>query len=343
MDNLVTKVKNTSIYEINFDEKFYSEFKKKLFGVLKKFSTSRKTKAVHKLVDSNIIKLATFSGELATSLSASISSQQKLRAIMINVFLFDDSLDQHGAVQIAGEITQLQNKIQKEKTYLTDKQILNIEELNKQLDAKFEKLLNTLDYIKIIDGIYFEYLKFLTMIALESDQTAKPKIIAKTSDVLSALIKKMYLKVQRGIEPEMHQLIDAVSVYFILTYYFGESGPYALAKMKNAYKPEILELIKKTKVTRFKDFKELAYLIRELNIINITESVFETQLKKTYGKYAYENYIMGSLQNFIAVNANLSHSTQLFNAYPINDDMHLRLEELILNEQKKIVINAGNM
>ncbi len=341
MKNLTTSIKNSSLYEINLDNDYYTKFKDNMFASLRKFGSSRKTKAVHKLVDENIIRLATFSGEEANSLSATASNGNKLKAMLLNVFLFDDSLDQHGAVQIAGEITQIQAKIQKEKTYLTDKQILSVEALNKQLDEKMDKLLNTLDYIKIIDGIYFEYLKFLTNMILTQEQTAKSKVIAIASDIIASLIKKIYLKVQRTIEPEMHQLIEAVAVYFILTFYFGETGPYAIARMKGSFKPEVLDQIKEAKLTRFRTFSELTLLIKELNIVNITESAFDSQIQKIYGRYAFENYIQKTLQDFLAINANLAYNTQLFNAFPLDDELHARLEELILNGRKKIIITPA--
>lgn len=341
MKNLLSEIKNTSLYEIHLDDKYYEKFKDKIFATLRKFGSSRKTKAVHKLVDENIIRLATFSGTEANSLSAAVATNNKLRAILMNVFLFDDSLDQHGAVQIAGEINSIQQTIRKEKTYLTDKQILSIEALNEELDAKMAKLLDKLDYIKIIDGIYFEYLKFLTRLILTQEQTSKSKVVTVASDIIATIIKKIYTKVQRKIEPETHQLIEAVSVYFILTYYFGEAGPYALAKMKGAFKQEVLDMIKAVKVTRFKTFDELTYLIKELNIVNITESAFGAQLQKIYGRYAYDNYIKKSLQEFLAVNANMAYNTQLFNAFALDDELHVRLEELILNAQKQIIIQAA--
>lgn len=334
--NLTDTVKNAFIYEIELDEKYKNEFHKKMFTVLRKFSTSRKTKIVHKLIDNDLIRLAIFSGDVAHMLGAPINSNTKLKAVFLNIFMFDDSLDQQGAVQIAGKIEIIRKKIQKEKTYLTDKQILNIETLNEELDAEMEKLLNKLDYIKIIDGIYFEYIRFLAYISLTQDNTAKSKIVTIVSDIISAIIKKLYFKVNREIDPEIHQIIEAVSVYFILTYYFGETGPYALAKMKPAFKPEILDKIKMAKLTKFKKFSELAILLKELDLINITESAFEAQLQKIYGRYAYEEYLAKTLQEFMAVNANLAYNTQLFNAFPIDGDLHARIEELILNEKKKI-------
>ena len=341
MKNLINTTKNSSLYEIQLDDDHMKLFKDRIFAGLRKFGSSRKTKAVHNLTDKDVLHLATFSGEVANVLSSTFSTGNKLRGILINVFLFDDSLDQHGAVQLAGEIALLQSKIQKEKTYLTDKQILNVEELNKELDEKMLKLINTLDYIKIIDGIYFEYLRFLTDMILTQEQTAKSKVIAIASDIIATIIKKIYMKVQRKIEPETHKLIEAVSVYFILTYYFGEAGPYALAKIKGSFDQEHLDAIKNVKVTKFKTFSELTFLIKELNIVNITESAFNTQLQKIYGRYAFETYIQGSLQDFLAVNANLAYNTQLFNAFALDDELHARLEELILNGRKKIIIQPA--
>ncbi len=337
MKNLVQSIKNSTIFETPLDEKQYLSFKNKMFTVLKKFGSSRKTKVVHKMIDSDLIRLATFSGSAAHLLGTTAAkNSNQIKAVFLNVFMFDDSFDQHGAVQMAGQISKIKADIQKEKTYLTDKQILSVEALNEDLDEVVEKLLNSLDYIKIIDGIYFEYLRFLTEIALTQDNTAKSKIVTIGADLISALIKKVYMKVNREIDSETHQLIEAVSVYFILTYYYGETGLYAIAKMKPGFKPEVLETLKMAKLTKFKKFTEIAILLKELNLVNITESAFEAQLQKIYGRYAFDNYLLESFQNFLAVNANLSYNTQLFNAFPIEDELHSRIEELILNEKKKI-------
>lgn len=342
MDNLTSPIKNSSIIELNFDDIYYAKFKQKLFDALKKFNSGRKTRAVHGLVDKNIIRLGSFSGDASTFMSVSASSSNKLKAIYLNLYLFDDSIQTDGAVKIAGEITTLQNKIQKEKTYLTDKQILSIEEMNLQLNEKFDKFMKSLDFIKMIDGIYFEYLRFLTDIAISNDHSVKPKLVSKTSDIISMVLRKMYISVNRISDPETNRLIDAVGVYFILIFYYGESGRYAIQKLKTMFSDEIIELLQKTKITRFTKFTELANIIRELNVLNITEDAFEAQLRKIYGRYGYDNYVESSLQNFIAINANLAHSTQLFNAFPLNDEVHLRLEELVLNEQKKIVVQHSD-
>jgi len=339
MKNIKQEIKNASIFTVDLTEKDYKVFYQKLFATLRKFSSSRKTRIVHKLIDDEVIKLALFTGEATGFLTASaIKDNTKLRRLFLNIYHFDDSVSATGVVTLAGKIKQIKDKIVKEKTYLTDKQILNIEKLQEELDETVETLLDNLDYVKIIDGIYFEYLRILALITVTQEGTAKAKVVTAAADLIASIIKKIYLKISKTIESEMHQLIEAVSVYFILTYYYGETGPYALAKMKQGFKEEVIESIKRVKVTKFNKFTELAILLKELNIINVTESAFEQQLKKMYGNYAYSTYIERDLVDFIAVNANLNYRTQLFNAFPIVDELHQRTEELILNEKKKLVV-----
>jgi len=329
--------RNSGILLVELEPDFQNELKNKLFAALRKFSSSRKTKAVHKNIENDTVKPALFNGEASQYLVSPVFKNSVINMITFNVFFFDDSLDQKGAVTYAAKIINVGEKIQKEKTFVTERQLYNLERLQAEKEEMQEKFLASLDYIKLVDGIYFGWLLFLSFHMLKNDSDTKAKIVTIAADILASILKQMYLKINTKIEPETHQLLEAISIYFIRLYFYGESSQYVLHMMKKAFDEEILEAIKLSKVTRFKKFNELSLILRETQLLAITETTFDLQMQKMFGKYAYEQYIQDYFHEFIAFMANLAHPTQIFkDSYEVDKDIHLRLEELLLNEQKKI-------
>ena len=117
---------------------------------------------------------------------------------------------------------------------------------------------------------------------------------------------------------------------------------YALNSLKKGFKDEIVESIERAKVTKMDSFNDLAKLLKGTELLPITENTFDLQMNKMFGKLAYEEYIQPSLVTFLAYMANLAQPNQLFkDSFPVDEDLHTRLEELLLNEQKKITIKEN--
>jgi len=335
-----TNMTNAGITAVELDSEINVEMNKRILTALRKFSSSRKTKSVHKIVSSGVISPAMFNGNAADYLVAPYFKNKTLRQLKFNLFFFDDSLDRAGAVGHASKLEIIQKKIQKEKTFLSDKQVFNLEQLKIDKKELGDNLLDSLDYIKLVDGIYFGWLLLLSQSALEDESRTKSKIVAVTSDILADILKKMYLQVNAKIEPEVHQLLEAISIYFIKIYYYGETAQYALGNMEKGFNEETLDAIRKTKITQFKEFNDLSTIMKEAQLLPLTQNTFDHQMDKMFGKYGYEVYIQQSLMNFIAFMANLANPSSLFkDAYEIDDESHKRLEELLLNESKGIKID----
>ncbi len=333
---------NAGIMEVELNPETNEELTKRTFTALRKFSSSKKTKSVHKILSNKLLTPAIFSGSAADYLMAPVYKNNVLRQMRFNLFHFDDSLDQSGSVGYATQLETLKKKINREKTYLSDKQVFNLEQLNKDKKELSDKLLDSLDYIKLVDGTYFGWLLLLSNYALEDGNPRKSKIVTTAADILADILKKMYLKVNTSIEPEVHQLIEAIAYYFILIYFYGYTAQYALNEMKGVFKEETLEVIKKSRVTQFRDFNDLSVLLKETQLLPLTPSTFDLQMEKMFGKYGYNFYIKNTFMNFIAFMANLASPSQLFkDAYEVDDVSHKRLEELLLNEAKGIKLDQA--
>ncbi len=336
----MTDVSNAGLSEIHLDPDVHEEMIKRTFTALRKFSSSRKTRSVHKILDNRILFPALFSGNVSEYLMSPIEKGNTLRKLLFNLYFFDDSLDRSGAVGYATEMNTIDGKIQKEKTFLSDKQVFNLEQLKEDKEKMSQKFLNSLDYIKLVDGTYFGWLLMLSNTALEQESLTKPKIVTLTSDILSSTLKKMYMRVNSTMDADVHQLFEAIAIYFIRVYYYGETAQYVLNLMQRGFHEDILDVIRKTKVTRFKEFNEISLLLKEAQLLPLTTNTFDLKMQKMFGRYGYVYYIQPALSTYIAFMANLAHPSQLFkDAFGVDDEACLRLEELLLNESKKIKID----
>jgi hypothetical protein len=242
-------------------------------------------------------------------------------------------------VKLGTELEHLKKKIQKEETFVNEARLHNLEKLQEKQSETHEKFLKSLDYIKMVDGIYFAWLLALSRHVIENESATKPKIVTVVSDILASILKKLYLQVKNSMDKDVHQLIEAISIYFIRMYFYGESSTYALNLLKKAFKEDIIDTIKRAKVNKITEFNDLSKLLSETELLPITQNTFDLQMARMFGKYGYEQYVQSSLVDFLAFMANLAHPNQLFkDSYPAEEKLHERLEELLLNEQKQMVI-----
>ena len=339
MKKLTRQTNNTSTMILSMSNKMYDDYSKNLFAALRKFGTSRKTRAVHKLINNTMPAPAIFVGSTSDSLVNANAKDTTMYYIALNLYQFDDTLGgATGAVAIATDIINIDKKIRKEETFVNDARLKSIEKLTENKEKAEEKLLKSFDYIKMVDGTYFGFLLHLSKMAITQESQGKNKIVTTAADILSDILKKLYMKINPGkIDTETHQLIEAISIYFIKIYYYGESGQYALNSLKKGFSDEIIEAIQRTKITRVTEFNEIADLLRGTELMAIPPATFDLQMEQMFGKLGYQEYITQSLTDFIAFFANAANPTTLFKDFaPLDQELYERLEELILNEQKKI-------
>ncbi len=334
-----TNLANAGISRLDLDPEVHDEMLKRTFTALRKFSTSKKTKSVHRILTNRVLVPAIFSGGAAEYLISGTIKNNVLRQLPFNLYFFDDSLDNHGSVGYATMLKSIDTKIQKEKTFLSDKQIHSIEQLKIDKKELNDKFLDSIDYVKLVDGAYFGWLLVLSKSSLEKESLTKPKIVTTVADILASVLKKLYLQVNTTMESEIHQVMEAISIYFIRIYYYGETAQYVIKLMERGFNEDVLELIKKTKVTQFKEFNDLSVILKEAQLLPLTKQTFDLQMQKMFGKYGYEYYIQPSLMTFMSLLANLANPSQLFkDTQGVDAEACERLETLLLNEQKNVKI-----
>jgi hypothetical protein len=337
MKRLQKQDRNAGAIALEFDPEDKEKFNNNLFKALRKFGSGKKTRATHKLIDKNMIHPAIFSGDATDAIIASTLKDTKLYQLIPNIYHFDDSISGNGTVKLANELMNLEKKIKKEETFVNEARLHKIEKLQETRQEETEKLLKSFDYIKMVDGIYFGWLNVLANTAVLHDNGGKAKIVTTAADILSSILKKLYQQVNQKIDPEVHKLIEAIAIYFINMYFYGMSSTYTLNSLKKAFDEDTIEAIQRTKINKIDDFNDLSKLMKETELLPITPNTFDMQMERMFGKLGYSEYVKPSLISFLAYMANMAHPNQLFkDTVPIDQDLHERLEELLLNEQKKI-------
>jgi len=378
---------NTAItLDILEDKVIYEEFKAKLKTALSKFPSSRKTKIVHELITKNIISLGlihTARGEMPPVVM--FNKENTLHRIFLDPDAINDSTGgSKDLLSLLNEFINLGKKINKEKKYITDLQIYNLESLNKEKAEIQDKLLNSVDWLKCIDLIYFGYLQLLAIRAVDKNQPEKVKVFKVAEELLQKQVQKIIDRKDAGIlkDVEKRKVYNLGIQFFILTFFLQMSSKSALDILKNrrgewventlgdlipdidtrnetpyekknretsktdkkdqldSYHDQIIKELQGIKIT---SFEVLAEILGKLGVINITPQTMRTLMENLVGKEVYTLYY-DNYPSFIALAANLNYKTHLFpKLFEIDDVLQKRIEELILNQKRTIVVKEKRL
>lgn len=104
--------------------------------------------------------------------------------------------------------------------------------------------------------------------------------------------------------------------------------------LENYHKHMTQELSK----IKIDSFESLAEIFQKLGVANISPGTLKTQMMNLVGKEVYSLYYT-NYPNFISLMANLNYKTQLFpKLFEVDSVLQKRLEELILNQKRNIII-----
>ena len=331
--------KNNAAYDsVMLDEKTYETIKKNLFLALQKNKSSRKTKTVHHLIENNLFEFAMFMGSIKDRLTYSTSIENKLLKIQINCEYFADFLSGVGIAKLIASIKETQAKISKEREVLSDFQEYNIDKLTKKLDDLYEMFISAFDYMKIIDAVYFEYIRFLIKRIFVTEARERTKLLNATSLVFSSIFQSILRKIAK-VSPDnaTKNKFNMIGAYLVLNYYAGLTPGEILTKFKKVYGEENIEFLKNSSKLRLNNFEDIADLMFETGIMKINKSLFETSMKKFFGEMGYK-LISDNLQDALTFFISLNHKTILFNAISPNEKLTFYIEEIVLNQKSKVLI-----
>ena len=327
-------------------EEELKEFTKRLKVTLSKHSSSAKTRLLSKIIsNNNVIKLAFFGSKSVNEffMFAPVHKEGIPFKIVINCEHIDASYGSKSLVALYSEIMTLEKDIKRESMLLSDARMKSVENMKNQRKNLMKDFLENIDYFALLDTVYFAALGVLAERILIDEKNLGSKVLTIFSDIIAKFLMKIWYQYHAGdeneITPEIRQLIDAASIYFVRVYYFKESGLSILKLLdrKSIFKFDVLETLKNAKINSFKEFKEFAVLLDRLNLFEITPNAFELLWIKTLSERVYRYYFRDSLARAITTVAFISKPNRIIEKNEIIDsELQGRLEELLLNEQRNI-------
>lgn len=370
------------VLDILEDKDVYLRFKDKLKIALSKFPSSRKTRIVHELISKNIVSLGLMhqTGSVMPPV-VMFNKDKTLHRIYLEPDQINDSTGgSMDLLSLLNELMKINKLISREKKFVTEFQIYKIEEFQKDKEKIVQDILESIDWLKSIDLIYFGYLQLLALLASDKNNPEKTKVFKVAEELLQLQIMKIIRKSGNQIDkdPERKRVYTLGLQFFILTYFLQISNKTAIDILKNHrgewvnaaledFAPKKLDLDVKTKFEKeakkeelidkksnlseyhkymiqefskikITSFESLAEIFQKLGVINISPSTLKTQMEQLVGKEAFSLYYT-NYPNFISLMANLNYKTQLFpKLFEVDAKLQSRLEELILNQKRNIVI-----
>ena len=332
------EIKNLVIQYPIFSEQGYEEYKRKHFLALQKFKSSRKTKAVHHLIETNNFIHSMFAGDGINKITAVTFQDNKLLMINLNADKFADFVIGDGASKTIFELNKIYDNIEKEKTIVSQYQMLNIEKLINNFKQKEQYFLSIFDYMKSIDGIYYGYLTYLIRRILLNNPTQKKKLLELSVELFQSILIKLYLKsTKTHPDSNIKQFLYLIALYFVFNYYLGLKSNEIILRVKKIFGEADAEFLQRIKHTKIEKLEDIVYLLNETEVLKIQTSFFRTLMYSFFEETGYE-LIEFSLQSALAFFCSINHQNILFNSITPNEKITFRIEELILNEKRNIII-----
>jgi len=309
---------------------FYSEFEKKIDVYLQKLRSNALTKTVRKILpkvylgfNANSIHVpvygiyvgdgVNFAGIIVDIVKCSASSNQK------DIIEFIQKYQ-----KINSEISQLSKKID-------DRTLERISDLKKDLEKTQIMLANLIDYDRIIEGIYYTFMRFLVA---EIDKGHSGKLFDISIDLFREIIKKAF---SGGLDIHDEKLFKAATDYIFTISFSNMSSNQALTNINKRYGAEITDILSKANVKSLKKVSDIAMLFDTLKFMRITPIAFNTIISKKFGQDFLA--ILFSTYDFYVAWAVLTvYKSILFNMGPVDKDIQSEMEIILLNYKSKVRI-----
>ena len=146
--------------------KFYPEIQKQFIQnlqiALQKIGTSHKTKAIHPLIEKEMVYLGYGTIDIAKKKSTKFGvfylNGQKFSGLCADISAVTDEADLGVVVKSIEEIKIASNELSKAKTTITDHSSVMINKLNAYVLEEYHKIIAGLDYFALIDTYYYLYM-----------------------------------------------------------------------------------------------------------------------------------------------------------------------------------------
>jgi len=309
----------------------YNRFYKNMDIALQKLGANAYTKTIRQLLDNNKIFLG-YSGVAVNSevpvFSVYIGDSHILAGIIPDIVRCSPDTA-NDIVQIIKKLEKISKEIIILQKKLDDKSIEKVVELKNESEQLQETLATMLDYPRIAEAIYFSFIRY---IVAELDRGSSIKLFE-----LSIELFKKILNLSLG----SMMTVDDRTTYnaaidYVFTISFTNLNPReVLHNISKRYGQETADLLAKNGITSVKSMEQITSLLGIIKVINITPIAFNNIIAKRFGTSVL-SMLYGTYDYFVAWATVSAHHSVLFNMGPIDKEIQIDIEKIILNYKSKV-------
>lgn len=306
--------------------------KNNIFKVLQKTGTSNKTRLLHPIIEKNKIKFASGLINVETNgvqyASYSLAGE-RLNGFYINIL---EVLEYEDKVAIS-TLLQIQSEIQLNKSKITDNNDFILATLTKNQDEVLNQIVQNMNYFKLVDILYMEYLIMLGFIIKQKHNIFK--VIESSSSILGTILSNLIMKLG-GDDPEVINKCQKIMLLYCVQHFSTDSD----TNLKNfLYKANIISEDEFKNFHKIRTMEDLARYLNFVNILNISPNSLRNNIKNVIGDQGLlylEGNKIENLFAYLIVNKTQNH---LFTTYLTTNTYKEKissLEILVMNAKSYI-------
>ncbi len=310
------------------DKILYDIFNKNIDTVLQKLGANAYTRTVRQLLSKDKIFLGYSLSNIHESKDIPVygiivAGNQILHAIVVDIIKCSpDSADD--LIKIIKEM----NNLAKEYTQLTrkldDHSMQRAADIKNKMQKNQETIANLLDYERIIEAIYFNFIRYLVK---EIDKGHSHKLFEYSINLFKSLIQKAFGEYMKIEDPKVY---NAAIDYLFTKAMTNFSHAEIMANLKRNYPEQVIDVLLKIRINNFDSLSQTADMLRLLRIANITPIAFNNTFAKLIGEKGvivlYSTYDI-----YVAWSILILHNSLLFDSITIDKELQSEIEKIILN------------
>lgn len=309
-------------------------FYKNLAKSLQKLPSGKKTKTLHQLIDARVLGIGYGSTDLKnpekTIYAVNFWSSNTFQLCLADVVKLSNPITQDEIISSVTLIKKSSDEINSLSTRLTDYGPKRMDDLKNIINQEFTKILENIDYLSLLDTYYHYYCKYLAMRLLQENpkklyeeyitivENSIKDIIKQYGDLNNPILISMivtYCVIRQHTKENPKKIVDAIDKTF------NNSEDFALF---NSLSPH-----------RYEGVKDIAYLITETKMINITPNSLFHKLKIKFGEKFPQFF--GETDDIFAYFCSTNYNTEIFGQ---SNKFGSEIESLILNAKGRTRVQA---
>ena len=332
-----------NVLRLNKYPEFYKDFLSNLKIVLQKIGSSNKTKAIHAAVEKEICSLGfgtvDISGQTKAEYGSSLVSAGKINALVADTKHIVDPSDKSEIASLYTKFVTATNELSKAKTTISEASEININRIEKELKSILKDMMDLIDFFKLVDVYYYLYVEALAKEGMKG--SGKVKLLETLYEVLKTNLDKTIKKYSKS--DVTYEVNDKVNVIFdyIFTVTFTKLSPSeVISKLAKGHDKDKISLLREIGAQRYTSYKNIGEMLTKANIINITDNMIMKELSRAGGE-KIEEIIEGDVVELISYLISNLYKSTLFEMKVIDESSQKRLEELVLNFKRDLVISKS--